>query len=413
MKEKSYPLNGADRFQLYFDSVARKKTGVGNVIRAAVSLEGIISEQIILKGIEENKWMYDISRLTLRRSLFSQLYKLESESVTNRFSLTFHKGSIEETMDAIHSKDCDLEKANPSMFVDVVYGDNQTHLIISVSHILMDHTGMENLLSLLSGDHNIVTFARSENKKPLSKKLSDAFAATKFVASLSGWSVKRLAGTKKQSRASFELLELSQEETLQVKKRITGQALPFLLGSTVYSLSRHKNLLTGKNYFVPVPLDRRNASDQNSILSNFISFLYFKAEDSDLASIEKITEVISKQTISQARKNHPGKFSSLLDIFRYVPNPLYATLIELPSAGHAATFAFSLLSNSKLEGKKIFGSRVLDVTHFAPVISPPGLNVIFSEFGGRMKVLCSYDECRILKEDVGSFLNTLKLNLLG
>jgi hypothetical protein len=54
----------------------------------------------------------------------------------------------------------------------------------------------------------------------------------------------------------------------------------------------------------------------------------------------------------------------------------------------------------------------LDVTHFAPVISPPGLNIIFSEFSGRLKVLCSYDENRILKDDVISFLRTLKSNLL-
>jgi len=194
---------------------------------------------------------------------------------------------------------------------------------------------------------------------------------------------------------------------------MNASALSFFLGCSLFSIGKNQKLLVGKNYFVPVPMDRRPASCRNSLLSNFISFIYFKAKDSELESLKASVDLISKQTISQARKNIPQKFSSLLDIFRFVPDPFYKAFIDLPSMGHGATFAFSLLSNSGLEGKKILGYKVSDVTHYAPVISPPGLNVIFSEFNGRLKILCSFDKGRITRDEVKSYLETLKLNLLA
>jgi hypothetical protein len=415
-KRISYPLNGADRFQLYFDSIARKNTGTGNVIRAAITLEGIVSEEMIRKSIEENEWVRFLSTISLRKNSLSVLYKFESEPGSRQVHVTFHSGTLEEIMPHLVTKDCDLQTSTP-MYVDVVYGTGKTHLIFSISHVLMDHYGMENLLSSFAGEKNLVAFSPPVNKKSLFKKFADAIPATMFVSRRSGRNMKRLKGNNSLAKATFELIEFSSEETIRIRSKMTGgmktNALPFLLGCSLFSISKHSNLLTGKNYFVPVPMDRRPASCKNNLLSNFISFLYFSAKDADVESLENIIGAISTQMIFQARKNIPAKFTSLLDIFRFVPAAVYKAFIELPGNGHSATFAFSLLSGSKLERKEMMGHKVLDVMHYAPAISPPGLNVICSEFNGRLKVLCTFDERRIAKDNVVSYLDTLKLNLLG
>ena len=412
----SYALSGADRFQLYFDAVARKNTGIGNVIRAVVTLEGTVPTSEILHALKNDKAMNILRGLALKRNFF--LGDCRIESATNQASpeIKLNLMTFQEAMSLIASKDCDFLKGTP-LHADVAYSDKGTHLILSVNHVIMDHAGMEILLSSLAGEDSLIDFAESNSKKTFTSKLTEAIAATRHVSSLSSWSMKRLADKREKGSAAFELVELSPEETELVKKNMTiklkANQLAFFLGCSMFSISKHSELLTGKNYFVPVPVDRRTASSQNSLLSNFISFLYFKAEESDLESLEKITGVISKQTIMQAKKNIPEKFSSLLDLFRHVPSPLYKAFIDLPSRGHAATFAFSLLSGSKLEGKKILGRRVLDVTHYAPVISPPGLNVIFSEFNSKLKILCSFDERRISRKNILAYLDTIKQNLLG
>jgi hypothetical protein len=411
----SYALNGADRFQLYFDDLARENSGIGNVIRVAITLDGVVSEWEIRKFLEANEWLRFFSTLLLRKNFFSGLYNFEAGSDSS-FSIAVHQGPYEEAMQHVLSKDCNLISGAP-VHADVIYNESKTLLVISASHVLMDHAGMENLIASFAGENNLTAFNVPTHKKLFFSKLRDAFSATMFVSALSGWTLRRLARKSRYGNAAFELIEFTEEESYRIRNHMTkgmnASALSFYLGCSMYSISKFQNLLTGKNYFVPVPMDRRPASCKTSLLSNFISFIYFKATEHDLDTLKNSVDLISKQTITQARKNMPAKFSSLLDLFRFVPKPIYKSFIDLPSNGHAATFAFSLLSNSRLEGKKIMGCDVTDVTHYSPVISPPGLNVIFSEFNSRLKILCSFDESRITRNEVASYLETLKLNLLG
>jgi len=411
----SYPLNGADRFQLYFDDLARKNTGTGNVIRAAVAIEGMVLEPEIRKLIESNECLRFLSSISLSRNFLSGLYSFRNNGSSKSFPVNIHRNTYMEALPSVISKDCDLSNGSP-VRVDVMFDENKTYLVISVSHVLIDHSGMEILLSSFTEENNFGKISAPAQKKSFFSKLADSFSATIFVSSMSGRAMKRLNRKSGKGNVRFNLVEMTVDETGRIKDhmmKLNASMLSFFLGSSLFTSGSIPDLFTGKNYFVPVPMDRRPASCKNSLLSNFISFIYFKATDSDLKSLKASVELITRQTISQARKNIPGKFSSLLDLFRFVPKPFYRAFIELPGGGHAATFAFSLLTNSGMEGKKILGYKVINVTHYAPVISPPGLNVIFSEFNGKLKILCSFDESRITNEDVVIFLEALKLNLLG
>src|SRR5215204_5632142 len=94
----SYPLSGADRFQLYFDEIARKNTGIGNVIRAAITLEGIIPEEIIRQNIGENEWVRFLSGLILKKNNFSALFRFENGGNHHQSIITFHQVTFREVM---------------------------------------------------------------------------------------------------------------------------------------------------------------------------------------------------------------------------------------------------------------------------------------------------------------------------
>ena len=109
------------------------------------------------------------------------------------------------------------------------------------------------------------------NEKTFFQKLSDAFTATKYVSSGTGMSMKRLRKNSSASTVAFEIMEFTIEETKRLKHSMADvwktNSLSFFLGSTLFSLSRRADLITGKNYFVPVPVTRRPYSAKENVLS--------------------------------------------------------------------------------------------------------------------------------------------------
>ncbi|CAN5388750.1 hypothetical protein BH11BAC1_BH11BAC1_05660 [soil metagenome] len=418
----SYNLSGADRFQLFFDSVARKNTGTGSVIRAAVTIAGIFPEEGIYNIISQNEAIRFMLRSALLKKWYSPLFRLVQKNTPDDpiTIINFHRGELpEEALQYALSRDCSLVIGSP-VFIDVIYDSDHTQIIFSVNHVLMDHAGMENLLASFSETKTMqVTPLKPLRRKFILKRVADAIVATLFVAAISGWNLKRLNRKPHSGTAAFEKLELTVEETTQTKTLLTNEikvnALSFFLGAALHALDINEELLAqvNGNYFVAVPIDRRSAALKNVILSNYLSFIYFHAESGKAKSVKDISESISRQMIAQAKRGLPEKFSSLLDVFRFIPAPIYSAFINLPSNGHSGTFAFSLLTNSRLENLSFLGHPVIDVAHYAPVISPPGLNIVFNEFRGRLKIILSFDDSRIDRLQAKELLQTIRRNLLG
>lgn len=417
----SYPLNGADRFQLFFDSAARKRTGIGNVIRVVITIEGLISTEELMAELEKNSIVKILIQLKLRRHWYSTLFRFESdESQADLAScVTFHAGDASHAMQVALSRDFP-PSAGKLFHIDAICRQGQTDIIISTSHILMDYKGMENLIASLAGE-KLKTFrsGTGSGEKSFNKKLAGAIRATRYVAGLSGWNMRRLKRRTGKGIAELELLELSEEETTAVNSKMDQEvrtnALSFFLGCSLDALKQHEELLnrsTG-NFFVAVPVERRPAKNNHDVLSNYLSFLYFHAKENEITNVKEISGMVFYQMIRQAKEKLPEKFSALLHLFRFIPAKVYSAFINLPGNGHAGTFAFSMLGNSCLENKPFMGRKVLNVTHYAPVISPPGLNIVFTAFRNKLKIILSFDEGRITREDAAALLQTIRKNLLG
>lgn len=416
-----YRLNGADRFQLFFDSIARKKTGIGNVIRAVVALGGKISESDFRKKISSNEAIRFLTGFSLKKNWYSTLYYFEPKVISDDHGkfISFHVNEKPETaMEQALARDCNLTTGSP-VHIDVIYDQDKTHIVFSVNHTLMDYAGMENLLGSVFANQAVVQMMEEKGpSKPFFVKFRETVEATFFVAARTAWNMRRLSVKSEKCKAAFEKLEFTITETEKIRQTASGEIrtnpLSYYLGCSLFSLSRKSELLAGEKgiYFIAVPLARRPQEYKKALLSNFHSYIYFHAKADEIKGIKEISQSFSRQMIMQARRKMPEKFSALLDVFRFIPAPVYRAFIDLPTNGHAGTFAFSLLANSLLENKSFGDCPVVDVTHYAPVISPPGLNIVFNEFAGRLKIILSFDESRMSKDQARSFLDTIRKNLI-
>ena len=416
-----YRLNGADRFQLFFDSIARKKTGIGNVIRAVVTLGGNISEGDFRKNISSNEAALFLLSLSLKKKRHSTLFHFEQKIVSPDLGefISFHSKEKSETvLEQALARDCNLITGSP-FHIDVVYDLDKTHIIFSVNHTLMDYAGMENLLGSVFANQRIIhSTEQRRSEKSFFVKFRETVEATFFVAARTAWNMRRLSVKSDKCKAAFERLEFTITETEKIKQITSGEigtnALSFYLGCSLFSLSRHNEMLTGEKgiYFIAVPLVRRPAEYKNAVLSNFHSYIYFHAKADEIVNVRDISLSFSRQMIMQARRKFPEKFSTLLDLFRFIPASVYHSFIALPTNGQAGSFAFSLLANSRLENKSFGDCPVADVTHYAPVITPPGLNIVFHEFAGKLKIILSFDESRMTKSQARVFLDSIRKNLI-
>ena len=383
-------------------------------------MKGIIPEPDFLSMFHANEAVRLISEMRLTKKWYSPLYKFEGSDrpYSPEMICTFHKNdNPANALSAALLREISL-RTGPLIHADVIFSEEETCIVFSASHVLMDYAGMENLLASFGSGEVKLFPEKISSGKSFFGKLSDSIRSTIFVASLSSWNMKRLEKYQSHGNACYEMQELSVDETRRVRilgsEEIKTNPLSFFLGSTTFSLHAHPEMLkrSNGNYFIAVPLDRRNQANKNVLLANYISFLFFNLKPGELKSVKDTAQSISSQMISQARKKLPEKFSALMEIFRFIPAPLYNAFIELPGNGNSNTFAFSMLANSMLENNSFMGLPVLDVTHYAPVISPPGLNIVFTEFNGRLKIMFSFDENRIKREQVKALMNTIKKNLL-
>ncbi len=409
-------MTGSDRFHLFLDRYGRKISSTGNVVKARIVLEGKVDKQLILEKTAGNK------ALQFLASTFPEKKRYSPEIVwKQRFSdnparlISFHEiSSRGEISAAMMERDCDFSGDAP-LHIDIYYEkDTQTHFILSVNHSLLDHTGMELLLQHISGENTDLLLQKNEDAEiSLLKKFIDSVSITFFVAGKSGWNIQRFARRQGSALPSCEEIVITKQELEQNKNNQSPGGLPDYLASLVHSITQDKTLFekAGRPVFIPVPLDRRTSAFKNVLLSNRMSFLFFRADQNEFNDIGELRKSFLQQMLNQARKGMPQKFESLLSLFRFLPAFIYKAFLNLPSKGNSSTLAFSSLPASFLEKGTFLGHKVRDYTHYPPLLSPPGMNVVFMEFRGGLKIIVTFDRHCIGADRIRTLLSDVKQKL--
>lgn len=407
-------MTGSDRFHLFLDRYGRQISSTGNVVKARVVLEGRPDKSFFLKKIRHNKALQFLAATYPEKKWYSaEIVWKQGNAYDIERLISFHEiTSAAEIPGRMMERDCDFPRGAP-VHIDIFYEkDAHTHFILSVNHSLLDHTGMELLLQHISEEStDLILQKKDADKISLLKKFIQSVTVTFFVAGKSGWNIQRLGRKKGSALPACEEMVITKMEFERNNNSQTG--LPYYLAKLVHSITSEKSLFEKEDLpvFIPVPLDRRTTGFKKVLLSNRMSFLFFRAEPADFNDVKKLQKSFLQQMLTQARKNMPEKFESLMNLFRFLPAFIYKAFLNLPSKGHSSTLAFSSLSASFLENGIFMGLQVRDYTHYPPLLTPPGLNVVYMEYRGGLKIIVTFDRQCIEADRIRKLFRDLKQKL--
>jgi hypothetical protein len=436
------PLTGADFFALLLDYDLRRAGMPGNICRLMAVLDGTVKAEQI-KAILHNPglmtWLADI-RLT-RRFPFAQPYWSHKKIGG---AIPIIEGNGHDGFAALQQSgatwladapDISLEKT-PPLALHLGRETNGNSVISLIwHHALMDARGAEALLRHLDSESG----AGAHSSPPVDVHHEGARGPRSWLqfADRSRFARKSLFTIDDVSRspiASFiqgehnnlghrilyKVIRFGEEETECIDRNcdLVGAGFRrslFYLAAAVRALDaiRAHRALEPMAYVIPTPQDLRKRGRTGPALGNRFSFLYYRIEPGEAASIRKAVASLIRQMTAQVRNEIPQSFAAAMDISRSFPLGFYSYLLRRPSHGKIGSFIFSDTGHN-LKGLSTFaGAPVSAVYHLAPPSFPPGIAVVSGRFQKKFYMVLSWIEGCLDPGEQNMFGSELRSQLLA
>jgi len=221
-------------------------------------------------------------------------------------------------------------------------------------------------------------------------------------------------------RNHYRVMAFTEAETARIdahcQRRNAGfRRSLFHLAATfqaVHALAERRGNAAGA-FLVPVPHNMRHRGAAGPVLSNQLSFLFYRMEPGLAGSMSATIAELTRQMTGQIRDRQPESFLAAMEMFRIMPPGLYVHRLERPTRGKFAAFFFSDAGETCAGMSELFSARIMAVTHLAPAARPPGLTVVFSRFCCRLNAMLAWvDDC-VSAEEAERLAQTLRSALLG
>lgn len=163
-----------------------------------------------------------------------------------------------------------------------------------------------------------------------------------------------------------------------------------------------------------VPQDGRKRGGFGPVITNCISFLFYRLPQTDLISINQTINSINQQLADQIKTNMPKKYNILLNMMRHIPLKLYHFLTTRSSKGVVASFLYSSAGEDMWDTNTLMNHSVNDVLIIPPSTFPPGLTFSFLRHNNSLKMNIVYCENSINNKEFALIeSNIYKLILEG
>jgi hypothetical protein len=422
----SIRLTGGDYFVCAIDRQMRRAGQRGNVCRLVLRLEGALDEARLRERLAASVACGWISRLRLTRLLPLLPPRWRTSGAAHPgIALSAGQDRSDPASPLPGSlPDPDLcAGRSPALALDLLHGtDGASHLVLSWHHALMDARGAELLLRHLLQDAAPTPDPRALLLNPAQTgsvgwrpwrsfptRLNFARESLAVITSTCRepfFSLLPASPAAPPRRNEYRVCWLSAAATARVDAhcRLLNAGFRrshFYLAASIRALHAVAVLrgAGGGAYVVPVPHDLRKRGATSPVLSNQISFLFFRIEASQAAVLPVVILELSRQMRDQIGNRTPDSFLASMELFTPIPLGLYLRQILCPTQGKFVTFIFSDAGESFPDLHETLGARTTAVTHLAPASHPPGLTVVFSRFRGRLCFVISWvDDCLTARE---------------
>lgn len=426
---KKVILSGADCFHLVLDKHAKKHGAGGNVMRKIFYFSNTLSFEKIESILKSSAVIHWLCNIRLRHgSLIHPPYWEYADRDLEIVLLEHHVSVENEIPESILTRNITVESAR---FIEadlVYYPSGASAFVLSWNHILLDAKGTTLLFEHLNRlSENIpqnpsIFFPPKEKKYNFIAHIRNMLQVEKFVkvsakppvSSVASSVVKQGDGKTCTSTICFNADETKKihENALKSGSRF-GPTLYLIAccSHVVHTLNRQRN--KAGDLWIPVPYDGRLKGADGPVISNAVSFLFYRIPESELSDLAQTVNCLSKQMTEQIKEKISQKYSMFLDMMRHIPLWLYYYLIYNTNKGVFASFLYTSTGDNFNDLRSLFGEEVKNINMIPALTYPPGLTFVFLKHNDTFNIniacspeIISNNELVLIEEKIKEILLT-------
>jgi NRPS condensation-like uncharacterized protein len=399
-------LSGADCFHLVLDKHAKKHGAGGNVMRKAFYFNNALSFEKINSILQRSPVIYWLCNIKLRHGFMLQKPYWKYTDAGREIMLRQHHTENEnEIPEIILTRDITVESAR---FIEadlVYYPSGGCAFILSWNHILLDAKGTTLLFEHLnhiseSKPHRFdIFFPAKEKQTGIVTHILNMYKVKKFVQTSAKPPVSSImcAGTKHSDEKTLnKLISFTVDETKIISANACqagsrfGPTLYFIAccSHVIHHINRQKN--KAGDLWLPVPYDGRLKGAAGPLISNCVSFLFYRIPKEELNNLPQTVKCLNAQMKAQIKDGIPQKYTLFLNMMRHIPLWLYYFLISKTGKGVFSSFLYTSTGDNFNELKSLFGEPLRKLTMTPALTFPPGLTFVFLKHDDALDVNIAY-----------------------
>jgi hypothetical protein len=420
-------LSGADCFHIVLDKHSHKHKTGGNTMHHLFCFDENIDEEKIQQAIGRSALLYWLCNIELVHGSLKRIpyWKFSDQGRQPIISPIYHQ-TEGEVPDQVLQTDISLEAERFIQFHIIRYPSGKSSLVMSWNHILMDGKGTSLLIrhldEMFEGRENAFDdFFPAKGKRPdIIGYIRNMYKVKAFIKRSAKAPIASIAGETPLQGEPFlyKTICFSKEETAQIDANAFNNGAR--IGANLYNFScclhavhRHlKNKRSDGVLWTPIPYDGRLRGAKGPVISNAVSFVFYRVSPDKLGSLRQTVGYLSGQMAEQLKKQIPQRYTRLLNMMRHIPLSLYYYLISRTGKGAFSSFLYSTTGNNYNDFQTLFGYRVQRMTVYPCPTYPPGLTFIFTRHLHALNISFAYLPSVLDKSALDELLTDLKQLLL-
>lgn len=403
---KKVILSGADCFHLVLDKHAQKHGAGGNVMRKIFHFNKPLSAGTIEAILKRSPVIYWLCNIRLREGLLFQKPCWEFIDKGNEIIVRQHQCAAEnEVPREILGRDISI-RSERFIEADLVhYPSGACAFIVSWNHILLDAKGTTLLFEHLNAvsenkeqDHALF-FPGPEKKTNIITYIRNMYKVKHFVQQSAKPPVYSVGEKKKKSEEGLtaeKIIAFSSEETKIIIANARKAGSRF--GPTLYLIACCSQIIDrlrrlkkrSGDLWIPVPYDGRLKGANGPLISNTVSFLFYRIPEQELTSVPATVKYLGAQMMEQIKLRIPQRYTMFLNMMRHVPLWLYYFLVSKTGKGVFASYLYTSTGDNFNNLRSLFGEPIRDISMIPALTFPPGLTFVFLKHDDQLSVNIAY-----------------------
>lgn len=394
-----HKISGADKFQLLLDRHIKLKSEEGNVVKLQIEVKGRVNADEFRKAVEANSLLTQINSLVISNSIFT-VPRWEN-GLTQTPVYVFEVNNKESLLSA------------KAVCIELKQHEENSAVIISIHHAITDNIGLQNIAKIIDGCIKLEGAIFAEEEKDTTSFISQLIHTLKATWLVFKKTPRRMAKlVADEAEKDTNIIRFTNQETQQIEEnaakngaRLSRSA--FYLAAVSMALKQTIFAGKGENFFLPVPQNQRLRGNEQVVLGNHLSFLFYTIPFNKLNNLNEATAFITAQMVQQIKDQSPKSYSYLLKTFRFLPLWLYDIFFKMPTKGAVCSFLFSDVGETLPDMKTFMGKEIVEVLNYPPNPSPPHITFVMMKHAGSLKLIMTYNSKAISEDEITKFETVL------